>query len=283
MEDNFDTDIVDNSETNEVENEVSENVENEISENVETKEEKKEEFKPWKNKTPESIPYNRFSEKVREANEYKERLAQYEKELAEFKNVKDKVSKIESVDDLNIDDFTDMKEYQKALVQVAQKEFERDMQRRDHERQIREAEDRIITTFGQSVERAAKLNPEIKEAIEYAGQFTQYIPAETRYALLTDEYGPEVINEIVTTPGMLESIIKMNPIDAGRKIGRMSAKYEKMESEHKAPQIPSHMEKPAPKVAKTPNVQGKTNASFGSYSDDISMSEYRKLKAKGKV
>lgn len=276
---------------NEVENDIVENENVEVdtneenSENIETQvEEKKEEFKPWKNKTPEYIPYNRFSEKVREANEYKERLAQYEKELAEFKNVKDKVSKIESVDDLNIDDFTDMKEYQKALVQVAQKEFERDMQRRDHERQIRETEEKIITTFGQSVERAAKLNPEIKEAIEYAGQFTQYIPAETRYALLTDEYGPEVINEIVTTPGMLESIIKMNPIDAGRKIGRMSAKYEKMESEPKSQlQIPSHMEKPAPKVAKTPNVQGKSNSGYGTYSDDISMSEYRKLKAKGKI
>ncbi len=280
IDENFETELEETVSEENLSDTSSEN----LSENVEetVSEEKKEEFKPWKQKVPEMVPYKRLSETVAEKNELKKRLEQYEIELAEFKNVKDKVSKIESIDDLNIDDFQDMKEYQKALVQVAQKEFEREMQRKEHEREIQENQNRIVETFGKSVERAAKVNPEIKEAIEYAGKFTQYIPAETRYALLTDEYGPEVINEIVTTPGMLESIIKMNPIDAGRKIGRMSAKYERMENEPKI-SIPSHMEKPQPKVAGTPNVKGKASGNIGNYSDDIPLSEYRKLKAKGKI
>lgn len=285
MEDNFETEISDNAEIVSENSDVLETAEN-VSEN-ESEIVEKEEYKPWKKK-PDHVPYNRFSEVITEKNKLKEDYERLQKEIESYKNVSEKVKTIDNIEDLDITQFEDIKDYQKALANVIKKEFERENERKEYERNIVEAENKILSTFNQSIERAAKSNPEIKEAVEYLGQYSNHIRPEIRYALLTDEYGPEVIYEIATTPGLLQEIVTMNPLDAARKITKISTKYERQSSENvennMSNNIPKSMPKPTPKVASTPNVTTKNGGKgFGRYSDDIPLSEYRKLKAQGKI
>lgn len=250
--------------------------ENEVTTN-DTEEQVKEEYKPWKEKkVPETIPYNRFSEVNAQRKAAEERTAELERELASMRSITEKTKTIESIDDLDINDFEDIKEYQKALITVAHKEFEKENSKKEDARRIQEIEQNITKEFLGKVERSAAKNPEIKDAAEYIGQFAAHIPAQTRYALLTEDNPGEVIHEIVTTPGLLEQIVKMNPLDAARKIAKMSAKYDNVQ-EKETVEIPKTM----PRTG-TPNVKTKP-VSQSRYSDDMPLSEYRKLKAAGKL
>lgn len=245
-------------------------VENEVTTN-DTEEQVKEEYKPWKEKkVPETIPYNRFSEVNAQKKAAEERTQELERELASIRNISEKTKAIESIDDLDINDFSDIKEYQKALITVAQKEFEKESAKKEETRRIQEIEQNITKEFLGKVERSAAKNPEIKDAADYLGQFAAHIPAQTRYALLTEDNPGEVIHEIVTTPGLLEQIVRMNPLDAARKIAKMSAKYDNVQ-EAKVIDIPKVM----PMKTGTPNIKANVSSGKIQYRDDMSVKEYK--------
>jgi hypothetical protein len=246
---------------------------------------KKEEFKPWKNKVPETIPYSRFSEVNSEKKAAIERAELLEKELSEFRKSQEKVKQVHSVDDLKLEDFENFNDYQRALIEVAHKEFRKEMEKESENKRVQEIENNIMSEFSNRVSKAVSENPEINDAVEYISQFAQHIPAQTRYSLLVDENSPEVIYEIATTPGMLESIIKMNPLDAARKIARMSSKYDNKDDSsvnREIKNIPSSIPKTMTKATGTPNLKGSSMSNV-KIKDTTSMSEYRKLRAQGKA
>jgi hypothetical protein len=189
-----------------------------------------------------------------------------------LKNISDKTRAIESIDDLDINAFDDIKDYQKALIQVAHKEFERENQKKEDARRVQEIETKITEEFSKKMTKAAETNPEIYEAVGYINQFAEHIPAQTRYALLTEDNSAEVMYEIATTEGLLETIIRMNPLDAARKIAKISAKYDNQVQVPKASVvIPEKM----PTKANTPNIAGKPTSGKLKYSDSMTQSEYK--------
>lgn len=245
-------------------------LENEVTTN--NTEEVKEEFKPWKEKkNPETIPYGRFSEVNAQKKAAEERTQELERELASIRNISEKTKAIESIDDLDINDFTDIKEYQKALITVAQKEFEKEQTKKEETRRIQEIEQNITKEFTLKLEKAVAKNPEVKDAADYIGQFAAHIPAQTRYALLTEDNPGEVMYEIATTPGLLEQISRMNPLDAARKIAKISSKYDNV-SESKVLDIPKVM--PTTRTG-TPNIKANVASGKIQYSDNMSMKEYK--------
>lgn len=254
------------------------------NEEVVVEEPKKEEFKPWKEKkVPETIPYSRFSEIVAEKNAYADRIRENELKLAEYEKINQKVSKVNSIDELDINNFEDIKEYNKAFAEVMRREIQQENEKIAEQKRIQDIETKIMTEFSNRISKASEKNSEIGEAAEYIGQFAQHIPAQTRYALLVDENSPEVMYEIATTPGLLQDLVKMNPIDATRKIARMSAKYDGKEDvvvpksmPKQVANIPSQMSV-KPKAAGTPNVRAEGTGG-SRFSENMSMSEYRKLR-----
>jgi len=269
-------------ESEEIVENVSETVEDtnsEQSENVENSEVetevKKEEYKPWK-KIPETIPYNRFSEKVQEVNEYKKKLEEFQKQLDSYRNTEEKVKTIESIEDLDINDFQDLKDYNRAFAQVFRKELQKEQEIIEERTKVERIEKEIFTTFQDKITKAVSRNPEVNDALNYVNQFAERIPAETRYALLTDENAADIIYEIATTEGLLEALTKMNPLDAARKLGKISSKYDSNNTSESS--IPKSMEKVQEKIPSkmgTPNLKGKPVSGQIKYRDDMSMAEYK--------
>ena len=110
--------IVNEIETPEIEQEVIETPESKVVE-VE---------KPWKKEkeVSENIPYNRFKEVLEDKKMYKERVEQYERELAELREkVTPKKKEIEDPDELDPNDFETVKDYLKARDRVQEEKIQK--------------------------------------------------------------------------------------------------------------------------------------------------------------
>jgi hypothetical protein len=138
--------------------------------------------------------------------------------------------------------------------------------------------------------KASESNPDVIDAANYIAEKANLFSPETRYALVTDDHAPEIMHEIATTPGLLKSLLQMNPVDASRKIGRMSAKYDdRPEGVSKVTargsEIPDVM--PGTKTpAKTgsPNTQGKpANVGKVKWHPGMSASEQKQLQKEGRL
>lgn len=195
-----------------VESEVSESVESNENNESESHEEQKEVERPWKKKEPESIPYNRFREVNEERKELERRLSEYETRLKSFEESKAKVSEINSIEDLNAKmSELSIEEYNSHLISLARKQFEQEQERHQEQERIQKFEKDLNDNFVAKIEKSSKSNPEIREAVDYLGQYANRIPPQTRYALLTDDNAGEVIFEIATTPELLNFVMTAYP------------------------------------------------------------------------
>ena len=111
------------------------------------------------------------------------------------------------------------------------------------------------------------------------------MPTETRYALVTDDNVGEVLFEVATTEGLLESLLKMNPIDAVRRLSKISQKYDSdsdgsalSKVTQKQVEIPKTMPRTGTPPRSTQPVKSSTK-----YDDNMSFTEYAKLRASGKI
>lgn len=248
-------------------------------------EEVKQEYKPWKEKSkPESIPYDRFSEVNRERRELERILSERESELARYKESENKVKEVKSISDIKLENFESFDEYQKArdaiLVKEIETTFHRQSQEREDARRVAEAEANLMKTFENRIAEAAKSNPEVTDAVNHISQFANHIQASVRYALLTDDNAGEVAYEIATTPGMLEFLIKSNPVDAQRKIDKISAKYDLKKESRSSESIPTSMPS-IPSQIKTPKSTN-GSASGGKFlTGNETIAEYRRKRALG--
>lgn len=244
-----------------------------------------EEYKPWKKSpVPETIPYQRFSEVVSERKQLEERLAQKEKELEEYYKTKKIVDGMD-LSDIDPDQQTIEEVLQKVAIKV-KTQVQAETAKAEEAKRISEIETRIADEFTKKVEKASAKNPEITEAVKYINTFAQHMPKETRYALVTDDNVGEVLYDIATTEGLLEQILRMNPIDAARKIAKISAKYDSQDDGSnlsKATQRNVEIPKVMPKSTGTPPKPSQTSKPTLRYSDDMPMSQYMKLRSQGKI
>ena len=270
----------------------SENVEEGSEEKSEEKSEKKK-YEPWKifkeKVIPETIPYSRFSEKVHEANTLQSKLSETEAELKKYKEAQEKISKIENFEDLKMENFSNLNEYNQSLFALAEKKTEQRIAKEREQERIQKIQNDIVENFNKNILKASTENDEIKAANNWVlSNYSNTLRPETLYTLITDEYGPQVIHEIATTEGMLESFLKMDPLDASRKIGKMSAKYEGRPanvSKATAQNLTIPKVMPGTKTPTgTPNTQGKP-ATSGKvrWNENMSIEEKKKLQKEGRL
>ena len=274
------------------ESEVTENndiVESEVSESVESNEtevpEEKPAERPWKKREPESIPYNRFREVNEERKELERRLFEYESRLKSFEESKAKVSEINSIEDLNAKmSELSIEEYNSHLITLARKQFEQEQEKRQEQERIQKFEKDLNDNFVAKIERSAKTNPEIREAVDYLGQYATRIPAQTRYALLTDDNAGEIIFEIATNPDLLNFIISSNPIDSARKIAKLSSNYDNISQNSTNETVQAYVPKSSlsPKTSQASPAPGKRKYSDAEIAK-MSSADYRKAKADGRI
>lgn len=272
--------------------EIVEPLETEVveQESNETEQEVQEEVipeRPWKKEktVPDTIPYSRFSEVNAEKRILERQLAEYEQKFSKYSQLEEKTKEITSVDELTskIGEM-DINEYTQTLLKIARNNFEEDNRKVQETARIQKIEKDISDNFVAKLEVAAKKNPEIKDAAEYLSvNYMSQIRPEVRYAMVTDDNAPEVLFEIATDADLLNFICNANPIDAARKIARISAKYDNVQAQVKKP-----AEAFVPKSTPTgsPRVQGMPTTGRKLRDEDIaklSMSDYAKAKRDGRV
>lgn len=239
--------------------------------------------KPWVKKEElesDKIPYSRFREVNDEKRLYKEKVEQYEKELAELREkVAPKKKEIEDPDELDPNDFETVKDYLKARDKVQEEKIQKAfIERMENTKRQKEAEDyqkSIISKFQENVTEAAKHNPEVIDAIQYIEGFADKINPHIRRALLTDDNAADLCYEIATNRDLLKLVIEGDPIDAVRAMTRWSAKFTRSEAsptnivEEKLTDIKAMI----PKTVKGTISNGKKDPA------KMSMSEYKKWRS----
>lgn len=267
-----------------VEQPVEQPIESESTE-TESTESVKEEYKPWREKSkPESIPYERFSEVNRERRELERQLIERESELSRYKESENKVKEVKNISDIKLENFESFDEYQSArdaiLIKQIEETYHKQAEERENNRRVAEAEASLMKTFESRIAESSKSNPEVTDAINHISQFANHIPASVRYALLTDENVGEVSYEIATTEGLLEFLIKANPVDAQRRIDKISAKYDLKKESRSAESIPTAMPS-IPSQIKTPKSTNGAASSGKFLTGNESMSEYKRKRSLG--
>jgi hypothetical protein len=232
-----DDDIIDNTP---IEKEISDNdigILDDDEKEIESKEEKKETKeeipeKPWAKKG-EWIPRTRYNEKNEEAQRILAEKTELEKRLSKYEEFDNKVKSISTIEELS-SKMAEMspEEYNKAIIEITRKQIREEFEQERVATEIRKQEIEIANKFEESISTAAKDNPEVIQAKEFVEEYSDLIPADVRYALVTDENAGRLLYDIAATEGMLDKLIKGNPTDSIRILAKMSAKYD-YEKEYK--------------------------------------------------
>lgn len=255
-------------------------VEQEVIETPESEPKVVEVEKPWKKEKEveeQTIPYSRFKDVNDEKRLYKEKVEQYEKELAELREkVTPKKKEIEDPDELDPNDFETVKDYLKARDRVQEEKIQKAFMERMENARIQKANEeyqaKIVSNFQKNVEEAMKYNPEVVDAIQYIERYAEKINPNVRRALLTDDNAADLCYEIATNKDLLKLVIDGDPIDAVIAMSKWSAKFTRdtdkiVESPNEKLEDVKAM---IPKTVKGTISQGKKDPS------KMSMSEYRK-------
>jgi hypothetical protein len=188
-----------------------------------TPEPKKEEFR--------HIPYNRFKEVNDERRAHESRARELEQELTKYKERQDQLDKIKTPDEIDIKDYTDPQEYLKArdaaIKHAAITEVESRFLARQQESIRQQQLQEIHTTFQRNVAESIKVNPEVKEAVQFLDQYAGNVHKAILHELLVDENAGELIYDITTNQDLLNEMFRGNPGDFIRKIHKMSAKIDR--------------------------------------------------------
>lgn len=271
------------------------------SANAETAESAKGADKPWKQKV-ESIPYDRFKEVNDERKSYRDRATELESRIRAMEEAaaKNKLPEIKSVDDIDPNSFKNDKgeldylAWLKAREEFVQKEtlkkFREDAEKERNAERAQEFERRISNDFNAKMQESAKTNPEIVEAINWFGNtFADKLSPSIRYAMVTDENGPDLIYHLATAgQDIMQQIARGDEIGAIRAMAKWSAKFTRAEAnvaEAKNAEAKPAVDEFAERYAKKPAVTASNLPSAKGGTKDpnkMSMEEYREWRKNNK-
>jgi len=280
MEDNINNEIVEEVIESPV---VSDNETNEPETKVEA-EKKPEVEKPWKQKKPDAIPYDRFKEVNDRAKEYEAKVREYEAKVRAYEEAQAKANSapvIKEIDDIKIEDYDTAQDWLKAREKFLQEktieQFEQRQLAKQQEAQARQREEALANTFNERLAKSVAIDPEIGEAVEwFANTYASRLPVQIRYAIVSDENAPELIKHMAEDNTIMQTIMDGNHLDAIRMMSKWSAKFTREEAKEPSNEVVEE---------KKPLVVPKTiKASTTSSKDPNKMSkeEYRAWRASRK-
>lgn len=269
----------------------SEVVEENVIQNEEVIEKPEEvvEEKPWKKekKVPEHIPYDRFSSVVAEKNAEKiarenaeKRAAEYEAKIKAYEESQNKVKTYTNIDEIMKD--ADNMSFEDLMAQVAKvteqkifSEFEQKEKAKEQQREI----EKVQSEFESRINSVKERIPDIEEAIDYLATYSSKIHPALQEKLIKDEYGPELAYRIASDEKLLDIFVNGNPADSLTLIGELKAEI-KYASKAVVKEEPMEIK---PYKPMTPKVGANSTTVTNRIPDNLSMSEYRKLRQQGLV
>ena len=255
---------------------------------VETKPER-----PWNKKEPDPIPYHRFQEVN---SKYRDTEARYNEMQAKYAELEAKVNgpkmpEIKDIDEIkpeqfkdadgNIDNYAWLKAREAFLQKATFESFERRQQQTEYQRRAEQVERDLETKFNERMAESIKADPEVKEATSwFEKQYASKLSPQVRYAIVTDENGPDLIKHLCTDgTDIMQMLSRNDEIGAIRAMAKWSAKFERAsakaeEEEASTDDAPRFAVKTKPT---TPTIKGARTAS--KRIEDMTPAEYRKFRS----
>lgn len=244
--------------------------------------------RPWNKREPDPIPYHRFQEvnnKFRDAEaKYNEIQKKYEELEAKVNGPK--MPEITNIDDIKpeqfktadgeIDNYAWLKAREAYLQKETFKAFEQRQQQQEYQRRAAQVEHDLATKFDERLAESVKADPEVKEATDwFTKQYATKLSPQVRYAIVTDENGPDLIKHLCTDgTDIMQMLASNDEIGAIRAMAKWSAKFTR--NPGKSEETTDTEDKPTFSSSKPiiPTVKG-TKAPAKRI-EDMSPAEYRK-------
>jgi hypothetical protein len=139
--------------------------------------------------------------------------------------------------------FTDAFEYAKALAEFSAEKALADRDRQDAERKANEARDQVIQTWAKRLDAAKAELPDFEEMVQSTDVRVSDI---VRDAILESDVGPRILYHLAENPEFANELTAMPIQKALRELGKLEAKFEKIEPEVKSKSVAARSKAPEP-------------------------------------
>lgn len=190
-------------------------------------------FRAWERATvpPKHIPYDRFHEVNTEKNQLRTELEQARARLAEIEARQNEVQKVKAPEEIKPEDFETPQEYMaardQALLAKARSDWEAAQLEREQQRATAQHIESVGQAYSKNLAESIQRNPEIQKASEFFDAYAQQLHPQVAYELMIDENVGELMYDIATDQNLLQEIFRGNPVDAIRKIHKLSARIDR--------------------------------------------------------
>ena len=165
-------------------------------------------------------------EEARKEREQRESLEAKVKELES----RSQPQKAESTEEPKPEQFTDMYEYQQALVDYRVEQKFYDEKQKQVQAKVEAQRQQVIDTWAKRVESAKTEMPDFEAMV---GSADVVVSNEVRDAIFESDVGPQVLYHLAENPEIAEKLQGMTVTSALRTIGKLEAQFEKAEPQTK--------------------------------------------------
>lgn len=175
----------------------------------------------------------------------------------------------------NQDDFDSVGEYAKALAKYEAAQIRKEARENLKKEEIQTKQSSIQKEYNTKLNEFKKTATDFDEVVsDFAENYGDFNASpEVFEALLTSDFGPQIVYEVMKNPSEYERLSKLSPLSVIREIGKMEAKLA-AKSELKSQAVKSKAPAPVNPIGK-----GSASVSKSIYDPNISFEEYEKARA----
>jgi hypothetical protein len=177
--------------------------------------------------------------------------------------------------------FNDAFEYARALAEYSAEQALLNRDRAELEKKYQEEHNKLIETWNDRLEATKKELPDYQDMIESSDVM---VSDQVRDALLESDAGPRILYHLAENPDYAEKLSKMTVVSALREIGKLEAKFEKMETSDKAETKPVVRSKAPAPINPLKAMGGSMDTPIGSDGEfHGTYSQWREARKAGKI
>lgn len=175
----------------------------------------------------------------------------------------------------NQDDFDSVGEYAKALAKYEAAQIRKEARENLKKEEIQTKQSSIQKEYNTKLNEFKKTATDFDEVVsDFAENYGDFNASpEVFEALLTSDFGPQIVYEVMKNPSEYERLSKLSPLSVIREIGKMEAKLA-AKSELKSQAVKSKAPAPVNPIGK-----GSASVSKSIYDPNISFEDYEKVRS----
>ena len=217
-----------------------------------------------------------------EAKREREARESLEAKVAELERRGQPQQRVETLDEEpKPEQFNDAFEYARALAEYSAEQALKNRDRVELEKKYQAEHDKLIEVWNDRLETTKKELPDYQDMIESSDVM---VSDQVRDALLESDAGPRILYHLAENPDYAEKLSKMTVVSALREIGKLEAKFEKMETSDKTETKPVVRSKAPAPINPLKAMGGSMDTPIGSDGEfHGTYSQWREARKAGKI